>query len=443
MRVPEDDRTHPGYRVGIDGYNLAIPRGTGVATYARVLSHCLQELGHKIDLVYGLGIGENAAPTLRTVEFFDQLQTPRSGRLPKYPSVSWAMQMLHAYRGMTAFEIPVTDHVIATQMTGQLAAFDRILNVTDLFAIAARLFRNFGTFMSIRVPDPPVVMHWTYPVPITLQGAVNIYTIHDLVPLRLPYTTLDHKPTHFRLLTECLRRGAHIATVSETSRDDILKFFPSLSPDRVTNTYQAVVSPSDLPSMAEVEQMVRGGFGLQPGGYFLFFGSIEPKKNVGRLLEAYLTSDLSLPLVLIGARAWKSEDELRLLEHRPKDEGRVRQVEYVSRDVLTTLIRGARAVVFPSLYEGFGLPLLEAMSLGTPVLTSREGSLPEVAGDAALFVDAYDVRDIAAGLTRLARNDGLCAELRTRGLVRAREFDMAHYRMRVASLYDRLVPEGG
>ena len=425
-------------RVGVDGMNLAIPRGTGVATYARGLTHCLGQLGHPVDVVYGLNIAPTAAPIAREVEFFDQLQTERGGRIPKYPSIPWARQMLAAYRGFDAIEIPLTGRVLPGPLEERLPHFDRILNITDLFSIAARYFRNFGRFLTIRLPEPPPVMHWTYPVPIRLAGAQNIYTIHDLVPLRLPYTTLDHKPTHLRLLNEVLRQADHVCTVSETSRKDILDFFPNLAPERITNTYQAVL-PRPRPLDAhEVDRIVRGAFDLTPGGYFLFFGSIEPKKNVGRLLQAYLSTDIVMPLVLVGARAWKSEAELALLKDRAPDDRRVRQIEYVPADALVTLIRGARAVVFPSLYEGFGLPMLEAMMLGTPVLTSREGSLPEVGGDAAYYVDAYEPRDIAAGLHRLATEDALCHELRALGLQRAALFDMAHYKQRVAAMYAAL-----
>ncbi len=175
--------------------------------------------------------------------------------------------------------------------------------------------------------EPPAIMHWTYPVPVMLQGARNIYTIHDLVPLRLPYTTLDNKPMHMRLLTECLRVGDHVCTVSETSRADILQYFPQAAPERVTNTYQAVAPAPAAAGVEARERLVRGGFDLVPGQYFLFFGSIEPKKNIGRLLEAYLSTDIDMPLVLIGARAWKAEQELALLQHRPPGDRRVRQVE--------------------------------------------------------------------------------------------------------------------
>ena len=438
-RLDDSGKEPAAIRVGIDGYNLAIPRGTGVATYARSLSHCLHGLGHAVDVLYGLPIERQASPTLREVEFFDLMQNERHGRAPKYPSVAWARQTLAAYRGLSPFEISTSGAVLTGGVARQLPWFDRLLNVTDLFQTAHRFFRSFGRFVPIVMPDPPAIMHWTYPVPVTLRGARNIYTVHDLVPLRLPYTTLDHKPTHMRLLTECFRTADHVCTVSETSRADILRFFPDLSPDRVTNTYQAVTPQAALPSLDEAHGMVRGAFDLEPGRYFLFFGSIEPKKNIGRLLEAYLSTDVDMPLVVIGARAWKAGEELALLQHRPPGDRRVRQVEYVTSDVLTSLVRAARAVVFPSIYEGFGLPMLEAMALGTPVLTSREGSLPEVAGDAALFVDAYEPRDIAAGLVQLAGDDTLCRDLSARGLVRAIEFDMAHYQDRVRQMYARVL----
>lgn len=422
-------------RVGIDGLNLAIPRGTGIATYARSLSHCIGELGHAVDVVYGLNIAATADPALREGLFFDLLQSERGRKAPKFPSIGWVADRLRASAGIAAVEVPFTSQVAATQPGHGLPHHDRILNAQDLFGMAGRYFRDSGRFLSIRMDTPPEIMHWTYPVPIRVVGSRNIYTIHDLVPLRLPYTTLDDKAFHFRLLTACFRHADHVVTVSEASRRDMLDFFPELAPERVTNTYQAVAAPARLPGAAEVERIVGGAFGLQPRGYFLFFGSIEPKKNVGRLLEAYLTSGIEMPLVIVGARAWKSESELALLQHRPADDRRIRQIEYLPADVLAMLIRGARAVVFPSLYEGFGLPVLEAMSLGTAVLTSREGSLPEIAGDAALLVDAYDPRGIAAGLQRLAGSEELCAELAERGLRQAARFDMTQYRRRVADLY--------
>ena len=420
-------------RIGIDGYNLALPRGTGVATYGRSLAHALSALGHPVDALYGLPIDQRASPLLREVEFFDLLQNERAGRMPKYPSIAWARMTLDTWLGTPAFSIPITSTVIPGSVA-QLPPCDRVYNATNLFHRANRFFRAFGRFAKIRMPHPPAIMHWTYPIPVHAIGARNIYTIHDLVPVRLPYTTLDHKPTYLNLVSECLRCGDHIVTVSETSRADIMQAFPAVSPERITNTYQCVVPAVQRP-LEQVQRMVRGAFDLEPGRYFLFFGSIEPKKNLGRLIEAYLSTELDLPLVIIGARSWKAEQELALLQHRPHGDRRIRQVEYVSPDVLSALVTAARAVVCPSLYEGFGLPLLEAMAAGTPVLASSGGALPEIAGDAALLVDPYDTGAITSALERLAGSDALCAEFAARGLTRAAEFSMDRYQTKLGKLY--------
>ena len=430
-----------GYRVGIDGYNLAIPRGTGVATYARSLSLCLRQLGHPVDALYGMTIAAGTDAAMRQVAFFDQLQTERGWKRPPYPSVAWGRIMLRASRGMAAVPIAVDGLVDARGLAERLPAFDAIWNVDGLFTLAAQYFRNFKRFMTVRLPCPPAVMHWTYPVPVWLEGARNIYTVHDLVPLRLPHTTLDNKPVYRALLAECVRRADHICTVSERSRDDLFAFFPEAEPDRVGNTYQAVRPPGAAPTAGTLTRVLRDGFGLEPRGYFLFFGSIEPKKNVLRLLEGFLAQDIVQPLVVVSARSWGAGPEGELLR-RATEGGRVRHIEYVPQDLLETLVRGARAVAFPSLYEGFGLPVLEAMQLGTPVLTTREGSLPEIAGEAAEFVDAYDAGSIGAGLHRLAIDDARCAELQALGPIQAERFSMDRFAERMRDTYAAVLARG-
>jgi glycosyltransferase involved in cell wall biosynthesis len=145
-------------------------------------------------------------------------------------------------------------------------------------------------------------------------------------------------------------------------------------------------------------------------------------------------------LVIVGAMAWKSESELRHLK-RGQSSGRVMHLEYLPEPALNRLIRGARAVLFPSLTEGFGLPVLEALALGTPVLTSREGALPEVAGEAAIFVDAYDVGVITAGIAHLDQDDATCAALRAAGPKQAEIFSMQAYQERLRRMYAGVMHE--
>ncbi|WP_244911957.1 glycosyltransferase family 4 protein [Burkholderia aenigmatica] len=215
-----------------------------------------------------------------------------------------------------------------------------------------------------------------------------------------------------------------------------------VSPDKLTNTYQAVdtCDHADIRNLKEAEQEVDGIYGLEPGGYFLFFGAIEPKKNVGRLIEAYLSAKVQAKLVIVGALAWKSKEEMRLLESISKQDSNISRnikiIDYVPRTFLMSLIRCAKAVVFPSLYEGFGLPLLEAMQLGVPTLCSSEGSLPEIAGDASVMVDPYNVTEISRNLERLDRDSDLRSALVTRGFGRAEKFSAESYRCALQKMYD-------
>ena len=434
----------PPVRIGVDGFNLAMPRGTGVATYGRVLTQALAGMGHPVDVLYGLPIGPRTPALLREVIFFDSLDQETARKRPVPLTPRWTREALGDLRPSTAIPVPITGRVLSEGFRSRMPAFDRILNVWDLWARAERHFKRWGRFMEVSIPDPPAVMHWTYPLPVLLRGARNIYTLHDLVPLRMPYTTLDNKRAYLRLIRGCLRWGDHVCTVSEASRRDIMDLFGAPG-GRVTNTYQSAVPASPSVDDAGLAEWLAGLFGLQRDGYFLYFGALEPKKNVGRLLEAYLASGIQTPLAVVGGRAWKSENELRLIQGAGgqagrgdagfASSGRVRQYEYVPRPWLAGLVRGARAVVFPSLYEGFGLPVLEAMQLGTPVITSTESSLPEVAGDAALLVNPYDTGAIAGAMRALDGDPALRGRLSAAGLEQSARFAMPEYQARLQGLY--------
>ena len=431
-------------RIAVDGFNLAMPRGTGVATYARTLTDALVGLGHEVDVIYGTTTGAGRASLLQEVQFFDALDREGGRKAPALLTPRWWHEAGMRVRPPLATTIPITGRVEARTFAARMPSFTRILNISDLFEKADRYFRRWNRFLTIRAPGPaPDVMHWTYPLPIRLEGARNIYTLHDLVPLRLPYTTLDNKRYYLRLLRGCLRWGDHICTVSDSSRRDIIDMLGA-RPDQVTNTYQAIRTPA-LPVEAGTPDglaaWLGGLFGLEPGRYLLFYGALEPKKNIGRMIEAYLSANLSLPLVVVGGRAWKSEGELRLIQPLPGGQkgrggaGEVRQLDYVPSAWLAGLIRGARAVLFPSLYEGFGLPVIEAMQAGTPVLTSTESSLPEVAGSAALLVDPYDTAAMSEAMRRLAADDALCASLAQAGPAQAELFSLARYQARLETVY--------
>ncbi len=429
-------------RIGIDGYNLAMRHGTGIATYGLVLAQVLKRAGHRVEGVFGLDVGND--PAMREVMFFDLLARAEPKNQTRAQIRREAARRFREaappFQRPQARDVPLTDKVEKSAFQFRLPVFDRLVSSSRLFEIAHTHFGYYGRFVRLRMNNPPPIMHWTYPVPVEIEGSRNIYTLHDLVPLRLPYTTLDAKKSYFGIVQTCARRGAHICTVSEASRNDIIATL-GVPADRVTNTYQASPTPQDVLHADPVEDagMVEGIFGLRQRGYFLFFGAIEPKKNVGRLIEAYLSTRTETPLVIVGARAWQSEDELRLAEGAMGK--RIIRLEYLPRELLLRLIRSARAVLFPSLYEGFGLPVLEAMQLGTPVLTSRTGSLPEVAGDAAILVDPYSVNAIADGLRALDQDDALRTRLESAGRVQAARFSEARYQERLEDMYARVLAQ--
>ena len=435
------------FRIGVDGYNLAMARGTGVATYARNLCLTLREMGHPVDGVFGIEAPASAHGALREVLFFGGLDA-EPGPPPK-PTLRRALR--RAFLSPMArrlVETPISGRVAAEPYRDRLPPFDRVFSRGALFEVGLRYFRRYGRFMPLRVPDPPAVMHWTYPLPLRLVGSANVYTIHDLAPLRLPHASTEDKRYHYRLIRTCLAQAARVCTVSEASRRDILEMFPETDPGQVVNTYQAVAPPTStaLPP-DELAARLRVLFDLEAGGYLLYFGAVEPKKNLGRLIEAYLTAELQTPLVIVGGRSWRAENELRLL-NGAHGEGlaglrRIRRLDYLPEPLLMLLARGARAVVFPSVVEGFGLPVLEAMGLGAPVLTSTAGSLPEVAGEAALLVDPYDVAAIAQGLRRIDGDATLRARLAAAGPVQAARFSRAAYAERLQALYAPMALPGG
>ena len=284
-------------------------------------------------------------------------------------------------------------------------------------------------------------------MPVTVKGARNIYTIHDLVPLLLPFTTLDDKKYMIEMLRRLCREADHIVTVSEHSKKDIVRVL-GIDEARVTNTYQAVTLPDRLVTrdVAEIALEIESAFGVSPGEYFLFVGAIEPKKNLRRLIDAYAASGSDRPLIVVGGLGWQYDRDLsKLGEDRfvrynfdgkaLAPERKVRHLSYLPRSQMLSLVRGARALLFPSLYEGFGLPVLEAMMLGTAVLTSNAASLPEIVGDAAMLVDPLDEISIAKGIRAFDQDDALVSTLVARGIERARLFSQQAYATRLGKLY--------
>ncbi len=435
-------------QVFFDGLNLALEKGTGIATYTRYLLRANSNLQHQTGILYSGRRAPSVSQAMREIDFFDNPNVFHGSEAKK--RATYVYDNLKNGFSARPTELKFGGVVFSGETKLRVPHADKYYVARNVFGYANWRFKTTGSLTPIHFDTPPDIMHLTYQLPLYVPRAANVWTIHDLVPLRLPHTTLDDKASMYRLLKYIARKADHIVTVSENSRRDIISLL-GVEERRVSNTYQCVeFDKSDLERTdSGVAEELSGSFGLDFGGYLLFFGALEPKKNVARLLDAYLASGVEIPLVLVMGQGWSNEKENRILSdhHMREMEAAGRKVslrrrfvrfEYVSRSMLTTLVRGARAVLFPSLYEGFGLPVLEAMSLGTPVLTSNTSSLPEVAGSAALTVDPYDMHSIAKGIRALASDCALCAELSQRGRKQAELFSMQRYQERLKNVYDKL-----
>jgi glycosyltransferase involved in cell wall biosynthesis len=272
---------------------------------------------------------------------------------------------------------------------------------------------------------PVDVLHVQYTAPPFCRVPV-VVTIHDLAFERMPETFTRRGSFQLKLtVRRTAKKAARIATVSEYSRQDLLDIY-KLSPEKVVVTYNGVESSfTPQPSVPNEAEEVRKRFGVSRD-FLLAVGSLQPRKNLVRLIRAYARlrgerEDFRPQLVIVGRKLWLASeifDEVK--RQRWADD--VILTGYVADEDLPALYRAARAFVYPSLFEGFGLPPLEAMASGTPVVTSDVSSLPEITGDAALLIDPNDERALANALIEIMNNDRLRAELREKGIAQAKKF---------------------
>jgi len=269
----------------------------------------------------------------------------------------------------------------------------------------------------------------------------SVVTIHDCIHLMFPEylpnrLALSYARTSIRLAA---RRATRVLTVSESSKRDILRFV-DLPPDKIDVIYNAYDERFAVEPCEEDVVRVRERYQLHDE-FVLYAGNVKPHKNLERLIEAFhLVRKRGLEhlkLVLIGDEISRYA-ALRRAVHRHQLHNYVRFLGYLPEATLAVMYRLAGVFVFPSLYEGFGLPPLEAMASGTPVVTSNVSSLPEVAGDAAVLIDPYDPSAIAGGIEQVLTNETLRRDLRQRGLARARQFSWEQSVRRVREIYDEV-----
>jgi glycosyltransferase involved in cell wall biosynthesis len=294
----------------------------------------------------------------------------------------------------------------------------------------------------IRVPwvlrrERPDVFHAPHYVLPAGVSSPSVVTIHDCIHLVFPQYLPNRAAYVYARASmwAAARRSDRILTVSEASKRDILRFF-DVPPDKIVVIHNAIDAHFSAEPSPDQVAGVRERYQLDHK-FVLYVGNIKPHKNLVRLIEAFdtLCRDYDdIKLLIIGDEISRLP-ALRRAVHSHKLHKRVRFLGYLSDETLAVLYRLASVFVFPSLYEGFGLPPLEAMASGTPVVTSNLSSLPEVTGEAAVLVDPYDVGAIVTGMRRVLEDPALADELRRRGLRRAREFSWTRSAEKTLAVY--------
>jgi glycosyltransferase involved in cell wall biosynthesis len=329
-------------------------------------------------------------------------------------------------------------------------ALERFSNRWPNFAVRATLPHT----PLIRIPltlsaelrkNPVDVFHVQFTAPLVPPCRV-VASIHDLSFEHFPRTFKRRSSMQLRLtVRHTAKRAAHIITLSDYSKRDIVQTY-GIDPRRITVTPAA--APASFAPVVDEEELARERalYGIE-GDYILNVGSIQPRKNLSRLMAAYSSLRRAQPgaklpqLVLAGKCAWLYDETIRTIKEMEISKSVV-LTGYVPQADLPALYSGALCFIYPSYFEGFGLPPLEAMQCGVPVIVGNQTSLPEVVGEAAVLVDPFDVDDIASALEELIRDSGLRSQLRAKGLEQAKLFDWRETARRTLAVYQQAAEVG-
>ena len=323
------------------------------------------------------------------------------------------------------------------------ADVDAVSTYGENFRALSEPSGNYSIMEQVRLPIAlkragAEVFHAPHYVLPPLLPCPSVVTIHDCIHLMFP-EYLPNKLAYLyarTFMTMAARRSSRVLTVSEASKRDILRFF-RIPASKVEVVYNAIDDRFDREPEIEDVMRVRERYQLNDQ-FLLYTGNIKPHKNVERVIEAFARLRArgfdNLKLLIIGDEISKSQN-LRRAVHRHQLHHQVRFLGFVPDATLAVLYRLADVFVFPSLYEGFGLPPLEAMASGTPVVTSNVSSLPEVVGDAALLVDPKDADAIAGAIQRILTDRDLRRSLTQKGLGRAHDFSWERSVRRIRDVY--------
>lgn len=307
----------------------------------------------------------------------------------------------------------------------------------------ARLWHRARLPLPVEAFTGPVdLYHATdFTLPPVLPGTQTLLTVHDLSFVRVPDSASPPLKAYLDVVVpRSAQRADHILADSQATRNDLIELY-GIAPDKITVLLSGVDARFQPVTDAAARAAVREKYELGERPYIFAIGTVQPRKNYARLMLALArlrAGGQDVTLVIAGGKGWLEDpiyaamDELKLRDH-------VYFIGFADDADLPALYSEARALAFPSLYEGFGLPILEAMACGTPVVTANVSSMPEAAGDAALLIDPHAVDALTDALDRLLRDESLRTDLIARGYAQAARFTWKRAAQELIAIYDSLL----
>jgi glycosyltransferase involved in cell wall biosynthesis len=357
--------------------------------------------------------------------------------------INWCIYHLLEHLPTAAPDLNFTAFCSEPRAPAEFPALSFVLSRLPTHQPYARIFwEQFIQPVAVRTQKIDLLHSLAFVQPLVL-GLPSVVTLYDLSFLLFPASFHALNRLYLTLGTRfSVQRADHLIAISESTRRDAVRFF-NVPPEKISVIHLGVESyftpAADSTSVAEWRR-TRG----LPDKFLLFVGTLEPRKNVPRLLRAFarVKKSARLPhkLVIVGARGWLYADAERTIEAENLA-NEVIFAGHVDHRDLPDWYRAAEALVYPSLYEGFGLPPLEAMACGTPVVTSNASSLPEVVGDAGLTVDPQDDAGLADALARVLTDPRVRAELSTRGVAQAARFSWARHAQETVAVYRSVIAD--
>ncbi|MEN5086511.1 glycosyltransferase family 1 protein [Sphingobacterium faecium] len=270
----------------------------------------------------------------------------------------------------------------------------------------------------------------------------SVVTVHDLIALDFPNLCQNETAAYFKLtLSRSIQKANHIITVSQKVKNDILNRFPDISEEKIQVIYPGLKANFSPVTDLSVRENIKNRYAL-PDQYFLFVGNLEPKKNITLIIQAFTRLKgirlCAHKLVIVGQLGWKYDSILNDI-----NQSRFREdiilLGYIDEEHLPALYAMAAIFLFPSLYEGFGIPALEAMACGCPVIISNRGALPEVTGGAAYQIDPYDIDSLISAILLLLDDGSLRANMIQEGLLWSKNFTWQKTAIETFELYQSLL----